>query len=47
MKEKKRRSDNPIASFDRVWRKAERIVATVAFLLVFCTLGIVSVHILA
>lgn len=47
MKQKKQRIDNPIVTFDRVWRRAERIVATLAFVLVLGTLGVVSIHVLA
>lgn len=38
---------SPIAAFNRFWKVAERVTKTIAFLLVFGTLGFVSIHLLA
>ncbi|MCL6453674.1 MAG: hypothetical protein K6T78_08640 [Alicyclobacillus sp.] len=38
--------NNPIVTFMKVWRTAERVAATIAVLLVLTTAGFVSVHVL-
>lgn len=38
---------NPLVSFERVWHVAERITMTTALIVVFGTMGFVSVHALA
>lgn len=39
--------NNPIATFNRAWKIAERVFTAIALTLVAGTLGFVSVHILA
>jgi hypothetical protein len=38
---------NPLTGFEKVWKLAERFTVTTAFIVVFGTLGFVSVHALA
>ncbi|WP_156039987.1 hypothetical protein [Alicyclobacillus macrosporangiidus] len=41
-----RKSSNPIAVLEKVWRIAERVTVTLASLLVIGTAGYVSLHLL-
>lgn len=38
---------NPLAGFEKVWRIAERVTVTTALVVVFGTIGFVSIHALA